>query len=88
VESEEDIGDDCEEVTNQEDDEDTEESMLDKVELCRAEQYGQGQRYLYTSESITSGQSGDCLVYSQGFIYTFGLCTDHGLCTQSTKPCF
>jgi hypothetical protein len=31
-------------------------------------------------ESITSGQSEDCLVYSLGFIYTFGLRTDHGLC--------
>jgi hypothetical protein len=31
-------------------------------------------------ESITSGQSGDCLVYSLEFIYTFGLRTDHGLC--------
>jgi hypothetical protein len=31
-------------------------------------------------ESITSGQSEDSLVYSLGFIYTFGLRTDHGLC--------
>ena len=54
--------------------------MMDKVELCGAEQCRTRQRYLYTSESITSGQSGDCPVYSQGFIYTWGSRTDHGLC--------
>jgi hypothetical protein len=33
-------------------------------------------------ESMTSGQSVDCLVYSIGFIQYIhlGLCTDHGLC--------
>ena len=43
--------------------------MMDTVELCGAEQYKTRQRYRGTSESITSGQSGDCPVYSQGFIY-------------------
>ena len=31
--------------------------MMDKVELCGAEQYNARQRYPCTSESITSGQS-------------------------------
>ena len=62
--------------------------MMDKVELCGAEQCKARQRYLCTSESITSGQSGDCPVYLQGFIYTSVLRTDHGSCAQSTEPCF
>ena len=48
-------------------------SMMDKVELCGAEQYKTRQRYPCTSESITSGQSGDCPVYSQGLIYIWAM---------------
>ena len=44
-------------------------SMMGRVELCGAEQYKTRQRYPATGESITSGQSGDCPVYSQEFIY-------------------
>ena len=37
--------------------------MMNRVELCGAEQYKAGQRYRGTGESITSGQSGDCPIY-------------------------
>ena len=47
--------------------------MMDKVELCRAKQYKTRQRYPCTSESITSGQSGDCPVYSRD-LYIHGDC--------------
>jgi hypothetical protein len=91
----EDVGEDCQEVTNKDDDKDLIDiNDGDKAELCEAEQCGQDQRYLYTSESITSGQSGDCPVYSQGFIYIWvahrpwSVHTVNGTLFVINEPCY
>jgi hypothetical protein len=55
--------------------------MMDKVELCGAEQYKARQRYRGTSGSITSGQSGGLSYLFHEGLYTFGPRTGHGLCT-------
>ena len=91
----EDVGEDCQKVSNKDDDKDLIDiNGEDKAERCRAAQCRQGQRYPCTSESITSGQSGDCPVYSQGFIYIW---VAHGPWSVRTvnktlftinKPCY
>ena len=71
VEPEEDVGNDGEEVTNNEDKKDAEDINDGQGRAVRGRAIKARQRYPYTSESITSGQSGDCPVYSQGFIYVW-----------------
>jgi hypothetical protein len=69
AEPEEDVGDDGRDVSQQEDEEDSED-INDEQGPSNAgrNKEGQGQRY-HCEEIITSGQSGDCLVYFQGLIY-------------------
>ena len=70
AEPEEDIGDDREEVTNQENGEDTEDINDGQGESCaRQSNEGQGQRYLVRVRVSQVDSLGTVLSISQGFIY-------------------
>ena len=53
-------------------------AMLGKGRAVRCRAVRQEGRAV--KENITSGQSGDCLVYFGSAYIHIGLCTNHGLC--------
>ena len=86
AEPEEDIGDDREEVTNQENGEDTEDINDGQGESCaRQSNEGQGQRYLVRVRVSQVDSLGTVYLFHEG-LYTFGPRMGHGLCAQSTEP--
>jgi hypothetical protein len=59
--------------------------MMDKVELCGAEQYRTGQRYWVLVRVSQVDSLGTVRFICKG-LYTFGPHTGHGLCARSTEP--
>jgi hypothetical protein len=73
------VGDDSDNISQQEDDKDLMETNLVLWQSCARQSNVNEERGIPRNESITSGLSGDCLVYSLELIYIWVV---HGPCIR------
>ena len=87
AEPEDGVGDDREEVSNQEDDEDKIDINDGTGQSCAGQSNVDKGRDICVRVRVSQVDSlGTVLSIHEG-LYTFGLCTGHGLCARSTEPC-